>query len=92
MTARPAEITEVHTRILRCTLAVADCRSYWNVTDPGPASGRADRAFKDFWFGARSHARVSVLLANLRLRFDAYPQALAVLRAWREMEIGRAHV
>lgn len=83
---RPAEVTAVHTRILRCTLAVGDARAYWGVPDLGPVAGRADRAFKEYWFGARSHARVEVLLANLRLRFDGYPEALAVLRAWPDMD------
>lgn len=83
---RPAEVTAVHTQILRCTLAVADARAYWAVPDIGPPANRADRAFKDFWFGARSHARVAVLLRNLRQRFDAYPSALLVLRAWPEMD------
>lgn len=83
---RPAEVTEVHTQIVRCTLAVPDARSYWAVPDIGPPAGRADRAFKDFWFGARSHARVAVLLWNLGRRFDAYPEPLAVLRAWPDMD------
>ena len=83
---RPAEVTAVHTQILRCTLAVADSRSYWAVPDIGAPAGRADRAFRDFWFGARSHARVAVLLRNLRLRFDEYPFALAALRAWPQMD------
>lgn len=91
---RPAEVTGVHSRILRCTLAVADARAYWAVPDPGriaapgtgPSAGRTDRAFREYWFGARSHARVETLLANLRVRFDAYPEALAVLRAWPEMD------
>ncbi len=83
---RPAEVTTVHTQILRCTLVVPDARSYWAVPDIGPPAGRADRAFKDFWFGARSHARVAVLLRSLRLRFDAYPEALTVLRGWPEMD------
>lgn len=83
---RPAEVTAVHTAILRCTLAVADARAYWAVPDVGPATERTDRAFKEFWFGARSHARVAVVLSNLRRRFDAYPFALEVLRAWPEMD------
>lgn len=78
------EITEVHTRILRYALAVPDARAYWAVPDIGPAAGRADRAAAEFWFGARSHARVELILANLRLRFDA--EALAVLRAWPDMD------
>jgi hypothetical protein len=82
---RAAEVTAVHTAILRCALAEPDSRSYWAVSDTGPAAGRADQAFKEFWFGARSHARVAVLLLNMRHRFDAYPEALAVLRAWPDM-------
>lgn len=83
---RPSEVTTVHTRILRCTLGVSDARAYWSVPELGPWAGRTARAFSGYWFGARSHARVEVLLANLRLRFDAYPQALAVLRAWPDMD------
>lgn len=84
--SRPAEVTTIHTRILRCTLILPDTRAYWGVAEPGPVLGQADRAFKEYWFGARSHARVAVLLANLRLRFDTYPEALAVLRAWPDMQ------
>lgn len=84
--ARPSEVTTVHTGILRCTLAIADARAYWAVPDPGPLAGRADRAFKEFWFGARSHARVATLLNTLRLRFDVWPAALTVLRAWPDMD------
>lgn len=84
--SRKAESTEVHTAILRCTLAADDARAYWAIPDPGPAVGRVDRAFKGFWFGARSHARVEVLLANFSRRFDAWPEALAVLRDWPHME------
>jgi hypothetical protein len=87
---RPAEVTAVHTRILRCTLGVPDARAYWgapdSAPDAAPTAGRADRAFKEYWFGARSHARVEVLLTNMRVRFDAYPEALSVLRAWPDME------
>ena len=83
---RPAEVTAVHTAIMRCTLAADDARAYWSVADLGPAAGRADRAFKGFWFGARSHARVEVLLANFGRRFDAWPEALAVLQAWPDMD------
>jgi hypothetical protein len=83
---RAAEVTAVHTAILRCALAVPDARSYWAVPDTGAAAGRADRAFKEFWFGARSHARVAVLLLNMRQRFDAWPEALAVLRAWPDID------
>ena len=84
--SRPAEVSEVHTAILRCTLAADDARAYWATSDVGPPAGRIDRAFKGFWFGARSHARVEVLLANFSRRFDAWPEALAVLRTWPDMD------
>jgi hypothetical protein len=86
MRDRPAEVTQLHTRILRCALAVEDARAYWGVPDLGPVSGRAAAAFKAYWFGARSLARVEVLLTNMRVRFDQYPEALAVLRAWPDMD------
>lgn len=88
MTTRPSEITAIHTRIMRCALAVEDARAYWSVPELGPYAGRSNRAFKEYWFGARSHARVEVLLINMRVRFDAYPEALAVLRAWPDMDPG----
>lgn len=86
MTARPSEVQTFHTRILRCALAVPDARAYWGIADLGPTEGRAERAFREFWFGARSHARVETLLINLRARFDAFPEAHGVLRSWPDMD------
>lgn len=56
------------------------------MPDLGPAAGRAERAFSAYWFGARSQPRVELLLANMRVRFEAYPEALAVLRSWPDMD------
>lgn len=81
---RPAEVTKPHTRILKCALEVDDSRAYWNHSD-GTARATAKRAFDDYWFGARSFARVEVLLSNFRLRFDAYSPALSVLHRWTVM-------
>ena len=39
-------------------------------------------AFHAFWFGAKSLPRVQVLLQSFRVRFDAFPDALAALHAW----------
>ncbi|MCA9518533.1 MAG: DUF1819 domain-containing protein, partial [Myxococcales bacterium] len=42
-------------------------------------------AFDAYWFGARSLPRINILLANMRARFDAFPQALAALHRWPDM-------
>jgi hypothetical protein len=85
---RPAEIAQVHTRILRCALEVEDSRAYWQHAEVGRAQAPAQQAFTEFWFGARSLARIHVLLANFRARFDAYPEALRVLTGWTDMDPG----
>jgi hypothetical protein len=86
MTARPAEVTRVHSRLLKCALEVEDCRAYWKHVDLDETSPRAERAFEEYWFGARSLARIEVLIINFRARFDAYPPALAVLGRWPDMD------
>jgi len=84
VTDRPGEATAVHTRLLKCALAVEDARAYWaRVDETVPAT--AQRAFDEYWFGARSLPRVEVLLSNMRARFDAFPAALRALRAWPHM-------
>lgn len=75
-----AEATTVHTRILRCMLAADDCHAYWRAVDPGsPVAGRAELAFENRWFGTKSEARVRTLVGDMVERFDAYPEALALL-------------
>ncbi len=84
MTDRPAEASAVHTRLLKCALEIPDSRAYWTHAGNGkPVT--AQRAFDEYWFGARSLPRVEVLLANMRARFDAFPSALLALRQWPEM-------
>ena len=84
---RPSEVTQVHSRLLKCSLEVEDCRSYWKNVDPEtPGALRADKAFEAYWFGARSLARIKVLIVNFRHRFDSYPDALEVLRRWEHMD------
>ncbi len=78
------EQTELHTRIMKCALEVEDARAYWAHRGDEPPS--AQEAFEGYWFGARSLARVKVLLANFRLRFDAWPEALTVLHGWSDMD------
>lgn len=83
---RPVEATELHTGILRCTLAVDESQMYWSRFDPSEDPTRRNlRAFEERWFGSRSQARVKSLLASLSVRFDAHPKAIELLRGWRGM-------
>lgn len=76
-----------HTRLQKTTLAVAESRSYWERWSPGLQKDEmAARAFDERWFGARSAPRVRVLLESLRARFDAFPEAFAVLRRWKGID------
>lgn len=81
---QPAEVTAIHTRLLKCALEVEDSRAYWNHRNGAPPP-TAKLAFDEYWFGARSMSRIEVLLTNLRARFDVYPQALWVLHRWHSM-------
>jgi hypothetical protein len=84
MTVTPAEATEVHTRLLKCALEIEDSRSYWShAGNAKPVT--AQRAFDEYWFGARSLSWIEVLLTNMRVRYDAYPSALAALHRWPSM-------
>lgn len=84
---RPSEATEVHTRILRLALGIEDSRSYWEHVDPAVAiADRALVAFEQRWFGSKSLERVRFLLASFVDRYDAFPEALDVLRRWRSMD------
>lgn len=84
-TTSPSETTEVHTRILRCMLAADDCAAYWRHVDTSVApADRAHVAFEQRWFGIKSEARVRTLMTDMVERFDAYPEALALLH-----ELGR---
>lgn len=84
MIDRPREATEVHTRLLKCALEVEDSRAYWAHAGEA-ANANAQKAFDEYWFGARSLSRIEVLLTNMRARFDAFPAALEVLHCWPHM-------
>jgi hypothetical protein len=84
VTGLPREQTQVHTRLLKCALEVEDSRAYWAHAD-GHTDATAQRAFDEYWFGARSLTRIQVLLANMRVRYDAFPTALDVLHRWPHM-------
>lgn len=83
----PAEATGVHTRILRLALGIEDSRSYWEHVDPKvPVADRPLIAFEQRWFGSKSLDRVRFLLSTFAERYDAFPEALVVLRRWRSMD------
>lgn len=87
MSALPREATELHSRLLKCALEVEDARAYWEHAGARlRAEVTARRAFEEYWFGARSLARIEVLVTNFRLRFDAFPPALDVLHRWTAMD------
>jgi hypothetical protein len=72
-----------HTHILKVMLVAADSLQYWrNVDFRVPFEKRAAAAFEGRWFGAKSEARVSNLVAVMGNRFDAFPDALALLHSW----------
>jgi hypothetical protein len=88
-TAAGGEVWTVHTRLNRVSLAVEDSRVYWRHARPGtPATALADAAFEERWFGNRSFHRVRILLRTFAQRFDAYPDALAVLHRWQPSDPG----
>ncbi|MGQ5263649.1 hypothetical protein ACTWLT_23200 [Micromonospora sp. ZYX-F-536] len=74
----------MHTRLSKCALELDDSRAFW--THAGETTKvNAQRAFDEYWFGARSLARVEVLLTNMRARFGVFPSALAALHSWQHM-------
>ena len=86
-TSTPAEVTELHTRILRLALGVEESRAYWAHADLGVSpERRMALAFEERWFGAKSAERCRTLVRYLSQRYDAFPEALGILKQWRSME------
>lgn len=81
----PCEIREIHSRLIKCPLAVEESRSYWERAKPDDDRPAAQIAFEEYWFGAKSLPWVKVLVSNMQARFDAFPEAFDVLRRWRTM-------
>lgn len=91
MIHRPREATALHLRLLKVALEVEDSRAYWAHANSS-FRATAQHAFDNYWFGARSLARIDTLLVDMRARYDAYPSALEVLSGWPHMsaEVRRA--
>ncbi len=81
----PCETREMHSRLMKCALAVEETRAYWQRAQPDDDRPVAQVAFEDYWFGAKSLPWVRVLVSNMQARFDAFPEAFGVLRRWLEM-------
>jgi Putative inner membrane protein (DUF1819) len=83
----PSEVDVIHSHLLRVTLEAEHARAYWARAAPELSlDDEADRAFAQYWFGAKSMARVRNLLVAFRARFAVYPEALAALRAWSDID------
>lgn len=85
LVSRPSETTELHTRLLKCSIAIEESRAYWSHIAALGDRPAVDVAFHEYWFGARSQAWVKLLLDNFQARFDAFPGTVAVLAGWNDM-------
>lgn len=82
-----SEAVHYHNRIQKLALGIEESRAYWRHMLPGEAPApQSERAFEERWFGAKTLARIRVLMADLRARYAAFPMALEVLKGWPEME------
>ncbi len=87
LSERPCEVTELHTRLLRVTLEIDACTAYWSHADPQRSHAEnAKLAQEQGWFGDRSPARVRKLIDELSSRFAPFPEAMSVLRNWKDMQ------
>ena len=81
------EARKIHTRMGKISLALSDSRVYWRRSQAGVDAGRlVDKAFDERWYGSKARTRVIVLHRAFAERFDPFPEALDVLRAWRGMD------
>jgi hypothetical protein len=75
----------------RLGLAVEESRAYWEAADPAlgepPALG-----FERRCLAARNVERIRTILGAMAQRYDAYPEALAVLARWRRMDVATRRV
>jgi hypothetical protein len=80
----PAEELELSARLTKCGIEIDECRAWWAHADRS-GSATTQQVFDEYWFGAKSLARIEVLIRTLRLRFDAFPNALQTLHRWPHM-------
>jgi len=79
-----AEIVQFHTRLLRVSLAAEESHSYWQHYRAEISGDLQEQiAFEERWFGSKSMERTRLLLKEFAQRYNAYPDALAVLHQWQ---------
>lgn len=72
-------------RLTKCGIEIDECRAWWAHAGR-TTTATIQQVFDEYWFGAKSLARIEVLVRSLRLRFDAYPAALQILHRWPHMK------
>jgi hypothetical protein len=81
---KPTEATELSARLTKCGIEIDECRAWWVHADK-TSSATPKQIFDEYWFGAKSLARIKVLDRSLRSRFNVFPAALATLHRWPHM-------
>lgn len=77
-----------HHRIQKLALGIPESRAYWHHIDPDASSASTSlQAFAERWYGPTTLARVRRLTAQMRARYNCFPNALAVLRTWNGMGV-----
>ena len=84
MNDQPREASTFHTRLTKAGLAVEECRAYWERRRTQSAPN-AHTAYNEYWFGAKSLLWLQRLMADMRERFEAFPESLQVLASWNRM-------
>jgi Putative inner membrane protein (DUF1819) len=80
----PREVSQIHARLLKCGLEAESSRAFWSRSVSAEFNS-AQQAFNDYWFGARSLSRTKVLLAEMKLRYSAFPMALEALKRLQDV-------
>lgn len=75
----------MHTRLHKCALIVEESRAYWERRACFGQVPSSKEAFDQYWFGAKSLSWVTLLLLNLRTRFELFPESHQVLQSWTAM-------
>jgi hypothetical protein len=84
---QPCEEVSFHHRIQKLTLAIEESRIYWTHMRPNlPAREENRLAFEGRWFGAKSPARILVLMADFRARYATFRSAHAILQRLRSAD------
>lgn len=85
------ETEKIHSGLLQITLAIADSPMYWVQRKEKPKATPQD-AFDEHWFGMRSENLVKLLFRDFKKRYDAFPNALAILGCWHDMNLATRRV